>query len=90
MDYIVVIGSVATSPKIIAFFSLLQKMSKTKSIKDNSLGTFLVLYRRVFFWIVCRMLTVDPPVTVGISLHLAKPELISTCPSSEREVLGAH
>jgi len=65
MDYIVVIGSVVASPKTVAFFPLLRKISKTKSIKDNSLGTFFVLYRRVLFWIVCRMSTVDPLVTVG-------------------------
>jgi hypothetical protein len=52
-------------PQSYLFFPLLRKMPKTKSIKDNSLGTFSLLYRRVFFWVAARVLTADPLVSIG-------------------------
>ena len=65
MDYITIIGLMASALTVIAFFPQLMKVWKTKSSKDISLGMFSIFCIGVFLWLVYGILTQDPPVTIA-------------------------
>ena len=65
MDYITIMGLVAATLTVIAFFPQLMKVWKTKSTKDISLGMFSIFCVAVFLWFVYGILIKDTPVTIA-------------------------
>ena len=65
MDYTTIIGLLAATLTVIAFFPQLMKVWKTKSTKDISLGMFSIFCSCVVLWRIYGILTQDPPVTVA-------------------------
>ena len=65
MDYITVLGLVAATLTVIAFFPQLMKTWKTKSTRDISLGMFSAFCVGVFLWFVYGISISDLPVTIA-------------------------
>jgi MtN3 and saliva related transmembrane protein len=65
MDYTTVVGFVAASLTVIAFFPQVMKVSKTRSTRDISLGMFSIFSVAVFLWSAYGILTNDPPVIIA-------------------------
>jgi len=67
-NYLDIIGLVAATLTVIAFFPQLEKVWRTRSTKDISLGMFTIFSAGVFLWFVYGILTDNLPVIVGNSL----------------------
>lgn len=76
MEYTTVIGLVAASLTVIAFFPQLLKAWKTKATRDISLGMFSTFCVGVFFWFVYGILTNDLPVIIANFLILIQAVVI--------------
>ena len=78
MDYVVMLGLLAASLTVIAFFPQLVKAWKTKSTKDISLGMFSTFCFGVFLWFVYGILTNDLPVIIANLLIFIQALIILT------------
>jgi len=65
MDYVSIVGLVAASFTVTAFFPQLMKVWKTRSTRYISLGMFSILCLGVFLWLIYGILAHDLPVTIG-------------------------
>jgi MtN3 and saliva related transmembrane protein len=65
MDYITIVGLMAATLTVIAFFPQLMKVWKTKSTKDISLGMFSIFCSGVFLWLIYGVLMQDISITVA-------------------------
>lgn len=65
LDYVTVMGLVAATLTVIAFFPQLMKVAKTRSTRDISLGMFSIFCAAVFLWSFYGILTNDPPVEIA-------------------------
>jgi MtN3 and saliva related transmembrane protein len=76
MDFVSIIGSVAGSFTVIAFFPQLMKVWKTRSTKDISLGMFSIFCVGVFLWFAYGILTDDLPVAIANLLTFVQALII--------------
>jgi MtN3 and saliva related transmembrane protein len=65
MDYVTLMGLVAATLTVIAFFPQLMKVWKTKSTKDISLGMFSIFSFAVFLWFLYGILISNLPVIIA-------------------------
>ena len=70
MEYITVIGLVAGTRTCLSLVPQLLKSLKTKSTKDISAGTYIVLSTGVFLWLVYGILKLDIPLIVANAVNL--------------------
>ena len=65
MNYLDAMGLVAAALTVIAFFPQLQKVWRTRSTKDISLGMFTIFSAGVFLWFAYGILSNNLPITIG-------------------------
>jgi MtN3 and saliva related transmembrane protein len=65
MNYLDAMGLVAAALTVIAFFPQLEKVWRTHSTKDISLGMFMIFSAGVFLWFAYGILSDNLPITVG-------------------------
>jgi MtN3 and saliva related transmembrane protein len=65
MSYVEAMGLLAGTLTVIAFFPQLEKVWRTRSTKDISLGMFMIFSAGVFLWFAYGILTNDLPVVVA-------------------------
>jgi MtN3 and saliva related transmembrane protein len=76
MDYVTMIGLVAGTLTVIAFYPQLMKVAKTRSTRDISLGMFSIFCVGVFLWFVYGILSSDVPVMIANILTFAQALVI--------------
>ena len=65
MDYIALLGLLATSITVVAYLPQLIKIWKTRSTRDISLGTFSIFCTTSFLWFIYGVFISDIPLTVA-------------------------
>jgi len=76
MDYATVVGFVAASFTVVAFFPQLLKAWRTKSTRDISLGMFSAFCVGVFLWFIYGVVTSNLPVAIANFLTLIQAVII--------------
>lgn len=72
MNYIEIIGFSAATLTTVSFFPQVLKIWKSKSAKDISLGTFLIMALGLFLWLLYGIFKVSFPIIAAnvVSLGL--------------------
>jgi MtN3 and saliva related transmembrane protein len=72
MEFITIIGLVAAFLTTISLFPQIVKVWKTKSVKDISVGMFLLMCGSVTIWLIYGVLLSDLPLIASNSLVFAQ------------------
>ena len=76
MEFITIIGLIATIITTISLFPQLLKILKTKSTKDISMVMYSVFCVGVFLWIVYGVLLSDSPIMIANTLAFTQGVII--------------
>jgi MtN3 and saliva related transmembrane protein len=72
MDFITIIGLLAAFLTTISLFPQIVKVWKTKSVKDISVGMFLLMCGSVTMWLIYGLLLNNLPIIASNSLVFAQ------------------